>query len=169
MRENQQKQGLEEALASNSRIFAELQNQTKNQKQIGDLEIWLATQIIAMDSLQHSSIDLEQKLKVTKESALKFQIELEGERFWLHFAQTELREAKQIFFELTQILDELCAEDSQTFKKSEYNFIKSEYHQMKAWAKDADMVLNWLEEYNRIKMELITLLTEMMVYRQKIK
>jgi hypothetical protein len=26
---------------------------------------------------------------------------------------------------------------------------------MKAWAKDADMALNWLEEYNRIKMEWI--------------
>jgi hypothetical protein len=33
---------LEEVLASNGRILAELQNQTKNQKQIGDLEIWLA-------------------------------------------------------------------------------------------------------------------------------
>jgi hypothetical protein len=33
-----------------------------------------------MDSLQQSSIDLEQKLKVTKEFALKFQIELEGEK-----------------------------------------------------------------------------------------
>jgi hypothetical protein len=44
------------------------------------LEIWLAAQIIAMDSLQHSLIDLEQKLKVKKESTLKFQIELEGEK-----------------------------------------------------------------------------------------
>ncbi len=112
MRENQQKQGLEEALASNSRILAELQNQTKNRKQIEDLEIWLATQIIAMDSLEHSSIDLEQKLKITKESSLKFQIELEGEKFWLHSAQTELREANQNISELTQILDELCTEDS---------------------------------------------------------
>jgi hypothetical protein len=40
---------------------------------------------------------------------------------------------------------------------------------MKAWAKDANKALNWLEEYDRIKMELITLRTEMMVYRQKIK
>jgi hypothetical protein len=106
-----------------------------------------------MDSLQHNSIDLEQKLKIMKESALKFQIELEREKFWLHSAQTELREANQNIFELTQILDELCTEDSETFKKFDYDLIKSECHQMKAWAKDADMALNWLEEYNRIKME----------------
>jgi len=60
--------------------LAELQNRTKNRKQIEDLEIWLAAQILAMDSLQHSLIDLEQKLKVKKESTLKFQIELEGEK-----------------------------------------------------------------------------------------
>jgi len=71
---------LKNGLASNSQILAELQNRTKNRKQIEDLEIWLAAQILAMDSLQHSLIDLEQKLKVKKESTLKFQIELEGEK-----------------------------------------------------------------------------------------
>ncbi|CAM6050858.1 unnamed protein product [Sphagnum compactum] len=69
----------------------------------------------------------------------------------------------------TLILNELCVEDSQTFKKSEYDFIKDEYHRMKARVEDADMVLNQLEEYDRIKMELIALRTEVMVYRQKIK
>jgi hypothetical protein len=58
---------------------------------------------------------------------------------------------------LTQILDELCSKDSQTLKKSKYDLIKSKYYQMKAWAKDANMALNQLEEYNRIKMELIIL------------
>jgi hypothetical protein len=54
------------------------------------------------------------------------------------------------------ILDELRAKDSQTLKKSEYDLIKSEYHWMKAQAEDADIALNQLEEYDRIKMELIT-------------
>jgi hypothetical protein len=40
---------------------------------------------------------------------------------------------------------------------------------MKTWIEDVDMVLNWLEKYDRIKMELITLRTEVMVYKQKIK
>jgi hypothetical protein len=40
---------------------------------------------------------------------------------------------------------------------------------MKAWAEDVDMALNWLEEYDQIKMELITLWTEVMVHKYKIK
>jgi hypothetical protein len=36
---------------------------------------------------------------------------------------------------------------------------------MKARVEDVDMVLNQLEEYDQIKMELITLQTEVMVYR----
>jgi hypothetical protein len=39
----------------------------------------------------------------------------------------------------------------------------------KTRVEDDDMVLNQLEEYDWIKMELITLWTEAMVYRQKIK
>jgi hypothetical protein len=97
-----------------------------------------------------------------KESALKFQIELEG----IYFL-TKVGKPKHS--KLTQILDELCAKNSETFKKSEYDLIKSEYHQMTACAKDANMALNWLEEYNRIKMGLITLQIEIMIYRQKNK
>ncbi len=94
---------------------------------------------------------------------------MKEKKIWLRLAQTKLREANQKISKLTQILDELCSKDSQTFKKSEYDLSKSEYHQMKAWAKNVNMALNWLEEYNWIKMELIILQTEMMVYRQKIK
>jgi len=64
-----------------------------------------------------------------------------------------LGEANQKLSELTQIFDELCSEDFQTLKKSEYNLSKSEYHEMKVWAKNANMALNQLEEFNRIKME----------------
>jgi hypothetical protein len=59
-------------------------------------------------------------------------------------------------------------EGFRTLKKSEYNLIKSKYCWMKARAEDVDMALNRLEEYDWIKMELITFQTKVMVYKQKI-
>jgi hypothetical protein len=77
---------LEEALTSNYRISTKFQNQAENRKQIEDLEIWLAMQIIAMDSLQHSATKLKQRLKAKKNFTLKFQTKLEGESFWgMHY------------------------------------------------------------------------------------
>ncbi len=71
MRKNQIQQDLEEDLASNNQNLAKLQNQIENQKHIKDLEIRLIVQIVAMDSLHHSSIELKQKLEAKKKFALK--------------------------------------------------------------------------------------------------